>query len=544
MPITFTATQHEPFEWSLSGTPAAATATSAPAPQVLDVDVVLTGPAGTFRVPAFWSGGNEWRVRFAAPEPGDYTWRSECRDPSVAGLHGAEGGLHVLPYSGDNPLLVHGPLQASDDRRTLRHADGTPFFWYGDTWWMGFTKRLSWPDGFDELAADRVAKGFTLVQIVAGVYPDMPYGDPRGENEAGLPYDAELERPNPAWWDLADLKVRGLVRHGLLPCIVGCWGYYATVFGVEKMKRHWRNIVARWGAYPVVWCLAGEGAMPYYQSATKEADAASQRSAWTEIGRYVREIDPMHRLVTIHPTQAGREQVDDDSVLDFDMLQTGHDGRVAIGNSVRRIAESRAKDPTMPVVIGEVIYEGIMHESDAEKLRLVWWASMLSGAAGFTYGANGIWQLNEPDNPYGPSPHGATWGNTPWREAAQLPGSRELGHSARFLRRFDWSHMESHPEWIDPPAAADEYHAWYAAGVPGEFRLHYLYRLILPWSKNPRPRIVGLETDRTWTALWFDPRTGAETRIGPIAPDADGSWEIPLTPEMKDYVLAVEAIAG
>ena len=45
---------------------------------------------------------------------------------------------------------------------------------------MGFTKRLSWPDGFDELAADRVAKGFTLVQIVAGVYPDMPYGDPRG----------------------------------------------------------------------------------------------------------------------------------------------------------------------------------------------------------------------------------------------------------------------------------------------------------------------------------------------------------------------------
>ena len=53
-------------------------------------------------------------------------------------------------------------------------------------------------------------------------------------------------------------KVRELVRRGLVPCIVGCWGYYATVFGVRKMKRHWRNIVALWGAYPVIWCLAGE----------------------------------------------------------------------------------------------------------------------------------------------------------------------------------------------------------------------------------------------------------------------------------------------
>ena len=533
MPITLTATQHEAFEWSLCG------ATPADTPDAIDLDVVLTGRAGTFRVPAFWSGGTEWRVRFAAPQAGDYAWHSECTDPSIPGLHGAEGSLPVLPYSDSNPLLVHGPLELSDDRRTLRHADGTPFFWYGDTWWMGFTRRLSWPDGFAELAADRVAKGFTLVQIVAGVYPDMAWGDPRGENEAGLPYDAELGTPNPAWWDLADLKVRELVRRALVPCIVGCWGYYATVFGVRKMKRHWRNIVARWGAYPVVWCLAGEGAMPYYRSTTKEEDAASQRAAWTEIGRYLRQMDPMRRLVTIHPTQAGREQVVDDAVLDFDMLQTGHDGRVAIGNSVRRITESRAKEPAMPVVVSEVIYEGIMHESDAEKLRLVFWASLLSGAAGFTYGANGIWQLNEPGNPYGPSPHGATWGNTPWREAAALPGSRELGLSAKFLMRFDWQRMAGHPEWVTPAAGPDEYDAWYAAGVPGEFRIIYMYRLILPWSAAPRPRIVGLERERSWSALWFDPRTGTETAIGAIEPDPDGSWEIPLTPEMKDYVLAL-----
>lgn len=528
--ITLRAMQYEPIEWSIDG----GTDPSR------EIDAVITGPSGTYRVPAFWSGDAEWRIRFAATQPGDYNWHSECSGADCRELQSIEGEITVDAYTGHNPLLAHGPISISDDRRHFRHQDGTPFFWFGDTWWMGFTERLSWPDGFEELAADRVAKGFTLIQIVAGVYPDMPYGDPRGENEAGLPYDESLRTPNPAWWDLADLKVRALVRKGLLPCIVGCWGYYSTVFGVEKIKRHWRHIIARWGAYPVIWCLAGEGAMPYYQSATKEADEANQRSAWTDIAHYVREMDPMHRLITIHPTDAGRAQVDDDTVLDFDMLQTGHNGKTAIGNSVRLVTESRAKEPAMPVVVSEVIYEGIMHESDAEKLRLVFWASMLSGSAGFTYGANGIWQLNEENRPYGPSPHGGTWGNTPWREAAQLPGSKQLGLCARFLASFDWQRMECHPEWIDPPAAEGDYYAWYAAGVPGQFRIVYLYDLILPWAKGSRPRLTGLEADRVWFARWFDPRTGAQTEIGRIVPDANGNWGIPVTPEMKDYVFVLE----
>ena len=37
----------------------------------------------------------------------------------------------------------------------------------GDTWWKGLTKRLPWPDGFKILTADRVEKGFTIIQIVA-----------------------------------------------------------------------------------------------------------------------------------------------------------------------------------------------------------------------------------------------------------------------------------------------------------------------------------------------------------------------------------------
>jgi hypothetical protein len=36
-------------------------------PDELELDVVFKGPSVEHRVPAFWAGGNEWRVRFAAP---------------------------------------------------------------------------------------------------------------------------------------------------------------------------------------------------------------------------------------------------------------------------------------------------------------------------------------------------------------------------------------------------------------------------------------------------------------------------------------------
>ncbi len=226
---------------------------------------MFTDPGGGEHVvPAFWAGELTWRVRYSSPLTGLHHYRTVCSDPGNADLHGQTGTLEVSPYEGQNPLMMHGPLRMAGDRRHLEHSDGTPFFWLGDTWWMGFTKRLPWPDGFRELTADRVAKGFTLVQIVAGLYPDMEPFDARGANEAGFPWEQDLSRINPAYFDMADLRIAHLVNAGLTPCIVGSWGYFMEFAGAEMLKKHWRNLIARWGAYPVVWCIAGEGLMLYY----------------------------------------------------------------------------------------------------------------------------------------------------------------------------------------------------------------------------------------------------------------------------------------
>ncbi|MFN7993164.1 MAG: DUF4038 domain-containing protein [Bryobacteraceae bacterium] len=501
----------------------------------VEVDVIFHDPQSReHRVPAFWAGGGEWRVRYAANLPGRHTFETVSSDPSNPDLHGRKGVLDVAPYDGANPLLRHGPLRVAANRRHFQHADGEPFFWLGDTWWMGLCKRLRWPGDFQRLAADRITKGFTVVQIVAGLYPDMPQFDERGANEAGFPWERGYARINPAYFDMADIRIEYLVDRGLTPCIVGCWGYYLPILGLDRMKRHWRYLIARWGAHPVTWCLAGEGTMPYYLSEDKDRDRALQKSGWTELARYVRATDPFHRPITIHPSDSARNTVEDPTVLDFDMLQTGHSDRASIPSTITLVTRSRAAEPAMPVIDGEVCYEGILEQSRQEVQRFMFWACMLSGAAGHTYGANGIWQVNTAAQPFGPSPHGRSWGDTPWDEAAGLPGSRQLGLSKALLMRYPWWRLEPHSEWVEPAWTRENYSLPYCAGIPGELRVVFLPPM---WDA---PKIVQLEPGLPYRAFYFDPATGKEHEAGKAVADSAGSWQPPVAPIFQDWVLILD----
>lgn len=501
----------------------------------IELDAIFRDPQGREqRVPAFWAGGQEWRVRYAADGPGSYSYETACSDTSNQDLHGRRGVLEVAPYDGTNPLLSHGPLRVASGHRHLEHADGTPFFWLADTWWMALSKRLRWPADFVRLTADRAAKGFTVVQIVAGLYPDMPQFDPRGANEAGFPWAQDYARINPAYFDMADLRIQHLVDRGIAPCIVGCWGYYLPILGLARMQRHWRYLIARWGAHPSIWCLAGEGTMPYYLSKEPDRDRALQKQGWTELARYVRATDPFHHPVTIHPSDSARHTVEDASVLDFDMLQTGHSDRASIPNTVRLVTASRAASPPMPVIDGEVCYEGILEQSRQEVQRFMFWACMLSGAAGHTYGANGIWQVNTAAQPFGPSPHGRSWGDTPWDVASELPGSRQLGWAKALLMRYPWWRLEPHPEWVEPHWTAANYMQPYCAGIPRELRIVFMPAM---WDS---PRIVQLEPGLSYRAFYFNPATGAEHPAGAAVADAAGVWQPPVAPIFQDWVLVLD----
>ena len=96
--------------------------------------------------------------------------------------------------------------------------------------------------------------------------------------------------------------------------MVGAWGREdcdaMRYLGVEGMQRHWRNLIARYAAYPTVWIIGGEAG----------------GELWKKVALYVRATDPYDRPTTVHPLTGGNsvvEYVGEESV-DFDFLQTGH----------------------------------------------------------------------------------------------------------------------------------------------------------------------------------------------------------------------------
>jgi hypothetical protein len=501
------------------------------------VDVIFRDPQGNdLRVPAFWAGKNVWKVRYASPTLGVHRFRSDCSEPEDRGLHQVAGTVQVRPYNGTNSLYVHGPLRVASSRRYLEHLDQTPFFWLADTWWMGLCHRLHWPDEFQTLAADRKAKGFNVIQIVAGLYPDMHPFDPRGANETGYPWETNYARIRPEYFDAADQRLGYLVDQGITPCIVGAWGYFMPWMGVEKMKAHWRYLIARYGAWPVVWCAAGEANLPWYLAPGFPYDDRQQVHDWTEVLKFVRTIDPFHRPLTIHPTAikqyTARHATDDPNLLDFDLLQTPHGKAEAVPITTKAVRESYSTAPVMPVIDGEASYEMLGDSLPTEWTRRMFWLCLMNGAAGHTYGANGIWQCNRPGQPHGASPGGGSgYGKIPWNEAMHLPGSQQLGLAKAFLQQYPWQRFEPHPEWaVGENTSSDPQ----ATGLPGSLRIIYV-------PERKATEVRNLEPKGKYAASYFDPVSGRKGSLGLVQPDNQGAWRCqPPLKEDQDWVLVLE----
>jgi len=467
----------------------------------VEVDVVFQSGGRKWVVPAFWAGGDKWTVRFAPPVQGEFQYKVTCPDASNKDLNGDAQTLEVTAYTGDNPLFRHGFLRVAKDGRHFEHADGTPFFWLGDTWWKNLCKRLTW-EGFQELAADRKKKGFSVIQIVAGPYPDEGPFKPSWENEGGHPYKTrDFTVLNPDYWEFADRRLKYLVDAGLVPAIVGAWGRAdcdaMKHVGVDGLKRHWRYLIARYGAYPVFWILAGE----------LHNNSKWGEGPWGEVGRYVRSIDPYHHPLTTHTGGGRRGNPDDKLIIDYDMVGGSHRQDDAIGKAVGTFLSAYAKAPAMPTLVGETCYEGHMQTGFQYVQRHMFWQYMLSGAAGHTYGSAGIWHAGVEGD------HGnwGAWGGQPydwttWREGMNQPGATQIGLGRKLLEENPWHRFEPHPEWAEKGS--------FAAGIPGEVRFIYQpRRTIYNWKGTV---VKQLETDVDWHAFYFDPATGRRFDQGTV----------------------------
>jgi hypothetical protein len=484
----------------------------------LNVDVEFTDGKNRWIVPAFWAGGGTWKVRFAPPAAGEYAYRVRATDTENADLNGEEHQLLVRRPASDNPLLRHGFLRISADARHFEHADGTPFLWLGDTWWKCLSKRMTLED-FRVLATDRAAKGFNVVQIVCGPYPDEKMFEPGWENEAGMPYaDMAFTQVNPRYFDSADERLAHLVSQGIVPAIVGGWGRpqqggRSTLeqVGIEGFERHWRHIVARYGALPVVWIVGGEAKDSY--------------GPWSAVARFVKKIDPYGHPLCYHAPGDPRTVIADNDVFDFDMVAIGHAGFDTAAQSLALMRSCFDRTPRRPGLCGEACYERHMQTNFDDVQRHLFWSFMLSGAAGHTYGAAGVWQASVEGDP-GIDP---VYDLTTWREGMVFPGAIQVGSGKRLLETYPWWRFEPRRDWTEEDC--------FAAGIPGEVRFIYRpKRRIYDWKG---PLVKRLEPDVPYRASYVDPVRGTRFQLGSVA-SAEGEYAAPRLPSPQDWVLILE----
>lgn len=142
----------------------------------VEVDAVFTHEDGetVIELVGFWNGDNEWRVRFAPTKPG--TWNyviTSNQDDTGLTATGSVLAYQASEEETSNDNLLHGFLEFSDNGRYFQYADGTPFYWLGDTNWQApnyvSITQCNYPgcdcgNQFEHEVKDRIEKGFTVYQ--------------------------------------------------------------------------------------------------------------------------------------------------------------------------------------------------------------------------------------------------------------------------------------------------------------------------------------------------------------------------------------------
>ena len=121
---------------------------------------------------------------------------------------------------------------------------------------------------------------------------------------------------------------------------------------------------------------------------------------------------------------------------------------------------------------------------------------MLSGAAGYTYGCHDIWQM------YTIGVEPVSQARTGWKEALNLPGSRQMLYMKNLLTSFPWQKMVNNQDLILSDNPEDEGYIVSSIGMDKDFIIAYT-----PRGRPIQPDLSKIGSDRV-KAYWFNPRSG------------------------------------
>lgn len=239
-------------------------------------------------IPAFWDGGNTFRVRFAPAKSGSWTYRVTSSNDE--GLKNHSGSFSVRSEMGG--LNNRGRIEVdSQNRRKFRYSDGSPFFWLGHS--IDWDKQASFPSQYRNIVRDRASKGFTVLVGYSGPGLNKKLYAPNGK---GPPvHDKDLDRINHRYFQEVDERLKMAIDNGMTVTMAlsfadqGIWNLNRS-----KLERLWKYVIARYAAYPTFWQPVGE-----YE------DGSANRAK--KLGALTRREDPYDNLLSMHSTRTSAE---------------------------------------------------------------------------------------------------------------------------------------------------------------------------------------------------------------------------------------------
>ena len=505
--------------------------------------------------PAFWDGDNTFIVRFAPTVKGRWDWTSTC--PEDASLAGLEGTFRCKEYEGDLEVYRRGFVTVMPGRKYFTYADGTPFFYLGDTHWGMFTEEYDQPghragntgaqSHFKYIVDRRVEQGFT-------VYQSEPIGS---KFRLG---DGTVDQEDIEGFRLADKYFQYIADAGMVHANAQFFfsnemtaALAAQQDKLENISRYW---VARFGAWPVMWTLAQEIDNDFYNEQGFNTHYDYTNNPWVKVAEYMHKYDsyshPLsgHQEHNVHTTVTGVGWKEDVSkgrstsvfVSEEVSERTGHNwwaaqwGPQFVEPAEPELIRDYYNSPR-PAVNYEGKYCGLWTKDFGSRVQ--GWAAFLCGFCGYGYGAIDIWLYDSSFDAGVPSFDGVDSISVadkakPWSESIEYPSAHQMGYLRSYLESFDWWNLV--PVLSDEPSFDAESAAYFYAKTDKKHVLYFFAK-----NELATGTIKDMNPDSEVELEWFNPRTGETTPAVKMTVAADGSLKLPSKPDMEDWVLSIDA---
>ena len=255
-------------------------------------------------------------------------------------------------------------------------------------------------------------------------------------------------------------------------------------------------------------------------------------------------------LVTVHTrvNDISTDIVKKPELLDFIAYQAGRHNEdretVALGTA-DCTARSLKQEPKRPVVNAECCYEGMLYQCSPALQRWIFWHSVLTGSAGWTYGANGMFTANHEKQLFGIPHYGLCWGEQTWQEAVHFEGSKHVGCCRKYLNQYEWWKLKPLTDVVEEPENTELYEETFAAEIGGHLIMAYMQKDVIKLRKAGLPWLIQFKNLRAGTKYQikaYNPIRDYETKLGEAVVDDDGRLATPTLPVFQDWLVVLEQI--